>query len=89
VKRLIRTKLFEKNYKKRIRPNKQLDKQFESRLVLFLKGKHGYPLDDHALKGKLQGKRAFSVANDIRVVYEETTEAYIFLDIGSHNQVYN
>jgi mRNA-degrading endonuclease YafQ of YafQ-DinJ toxin-antitoxin module len=33
----------------------------------------------------MKGKRAFSIAGDVRVVYEETDEAYIFLDVGSHN----
>lgn len=89
MKELFRTKQFEKYYKKRISVNRQLDKQFEARLLLFLQGQRGYPLDDHALKGKLNGKRAFSVANDIRVIYEETEQAYIFIDIGSHSQVYS
>ena len=70
-------------------PDRQLDKQFETRIMLFLQGQRSYPLNDHALRGRLKGKRAFSVANDIRVVYEETNEAYLLLDVGSHNQVYN
>lgn len=89
MKELIRTKQFEKSYKKRILPNSQLDKQFETRLVMFLQGVRGNPLNDHALKGKLKGKRVFSIANNVRVIYEESDEAYLFLDIGSHNQVYN
>lgn len=51
-------------------------------------GELGYPPHDHALTGKLTGKRAFSVAGDIRVIYVELEDAIVFLDIGSHNQVY-
>lgn len=51
-------------------------------------GKLGYPLHDHALTGKLAGKRAFSMAGDIRIIYIELEDSIVFLDIGTHNQVY-
>ena len=79
---------FDKHYKKRIKPNVKLVEQFEQRYRLFLKGERGSPLDDHPLNRKLTGRRAFSVAGDIRVVYIETYKEIILLDIGSHNQVY-
>jgi addiction module RelE/StbE family toxin len=79
---------FDKHYKKRIKPNEKLVKQFEQRYRLFLSGERGSPLDDHPLNRKLTGRRAFSVTGDIRVVYIETNDEIIFLDIGTHNQVY-
>ena len=82
------TKGFDKSYKKRITPIRNLRETYIDRVKAFQKGEHGNPLDDHALKGKMKGKRAFSIAGDVRVVYEETHSAYIFLDVGSHNQVY-
>lgn len=88
MKPIKRNKTFEKHFKKRISPNNKLVSQFEERLKLFLLGIRDYPLNDHSLLGILTGKRAYSVAGDIRVVYIETKEAYIFIDIGSHNQVY-
>lgn len=46
-------------------------------------------LNDHQLTGDLEGKRAFNITGDIRVVYRQIDEEAIeFLDIGSHNQVY-
>lgn len=83
------TKGFDKSYKKRIAPIKNMRDAYAERVSVFQAGARGYPLNDHGLKGKLKGKRAFSIAEDVRVVYEETNEAIIFLDIGSHNQVYN
>ena len=83
------TKDFTKSYKKRIAPIKNMRDAYIIRVSAFQAGKRGYPLNDHSLKGQLKGKRAFSIAGDVRVVYEETDEAIIFLDIGSHNQVYN
>ena len=51
-------------------------------------GERGHPLNDHGLVGKKLGLRAFAMSGDIRIVYAETEEAYVFLDVGSHNQVY-
>jgi len=46
-------------------------------------------LQDHLLMGKLEGYRAFSVTGDIRVVYYIHDQTAYFVDIGTHNQVYN
>ncbi len=88
MKDLIRKKQFEKHYLKRISPHEKLNTEFERRLALFLTNQRGYPLNDHALTGSMAGKRAWSVANDVRVIYRETDDVIIFLDIGTHVQVY-
>lgn len=88
MKPIKRDKTFEKHFKQRISPNEKLRTQFKGRLALFVADELGYPLHDHALTGKLVGKRAFSVAGDIRVIYIELKDVIVFLDIGSHNQVY-
>lgn len=81
-------KKFIKHYKLRIQSRPKLSKQYDSRYRLFCGGERGRPLDDHALSGNKLGLRAFSVGGDIRVVYKEAVETYVFLDVGSHNQVY-
>ena len=81
------TKQFDKSFKKRIGSNPKLRAAYILSLTAFRSGERNYPLNDHPLKGKLKGKRAFSIANDLRVIYEETDETYIFLDIGRHNQL--
>ena len=83
------TKDFEKSYKKRIEPKRNLRDAYLNRVTAFQSGKRNESLNDHPLKGKMKGKRAFSISGDVRVVYEETEHFYIFLDVGSHNQVYN
>ncbi len=88
MKDIKRHREFEKHFLRRITPHEKLVTQFEERLSLFMVEKLGNPLNDHPLKGKLAGKRAFSVAGDIRVVYEETNDSIIFLDIGTHIQGY-
>lgn len=85
---VVFSRKFLKSYKNRVQSNPKMAVKFDQRFALFQQGKRGYPLDDHALTGKLTGKRAFSVSPDVRVVYEKYGETIIFLDIGSHNQVY-
>jgi addiction module RelE/StbE family toxin len=88
VRIIERHKRFEKIFQTRIASDPKLVKQFEERLLLFIKGVSNYPLYDHSLDGKLTGKRAFSIAGDVRVVYKIVDGVCIFVDIGSHNQVY-
>ncbi len=87
-KKLKRHRKFERNFRKRITADAKLVKQFERRLSQYLAGVRGTPINDHPLTGRLAGFRAFSVGGDIRVIYIETDAEIIFLDIGSHNQVY-
>lgn len=82
------TKSFKKVYSKRIRQNKNLEKRFDQRYDLFFDDPSDEVLKDHALSGRLQGYRAFSITGDIRVVYYIYDETAYFVDIGTHNQVY-
>ena len=82
------TKSFKKAYAKRIQQNKNLEKRFEQRYDLFVDDPSYEVLKDHALSGKLQGYRAFSVTGDIRVIYCVNEGIAYFVDIGTHNQVY-
>jgi addiction module RelE/StbE family toxin len=88
MKPIIRDKQFLKHYKQRIAPHRKLVDRLDERLRLFMGGERGSPLNDHALTGKKLGLRAFWLGGDLRVVYQETDKAFIFLDVGSHNQVY-
>lgn len=81
-------KRFEKNFRRRIARDKKLNAQFRARLQLFVAGERGHPVNDHSLVGPLSGLRAWSVTGDVRVIYRETADAIIFLDIGTHAQVY-
>lgn len=82
------SKQFTKHYAKRILGNKKLEKQFDERVALFFEGVRERPISDHALTGKLAGKRSFSITGDVRLVYKEADDSFVFVDIGSHNQVY-
>lgn len=88
MKPIKRDRKFEKHFKQRISSHPKLRSQFRKRLELFVSGELGYPLHDHALSGKLAGMRSFSVTGDIRVIYVEFEDHIVFLDVGTHSQVY-
>ena len=88
MKKVRFTKSFDKHFKVRVSNNENLKRRFDDRFQDFIAGRPGHPLDDHPLGGVLKGKRAFSITGDIRVVYEIDGDCCVFLDIGTHNQVY-
>lgn len=80
---------FKKFYKIRIAPNKQLVLQTETRINLFKANPRNPILENHKLTGAKKGLNSFSITGDIRIVYLPISEdEVVFMDIGSHNQVY-
>lgn len=59
-------------------------------LKLFEKNPHDPALKNHALSGKLLGKRSIAAGFDLRIVFEvqEDYLIIIILAVGTHNQVY-
>lgn len=88
MKKVEFTKQFQKRLKQRYSNQPKVVERLHRQLELFRQGIRKEPINDHPLTGKLKGLRAFSVGGDVRVVYEETEDYYLLLDIGSHNQVY-
>ncbi len=88
MKKIKFTKHFEKSFKKRIAPHSNLSRKFASRLKIFQENPHHSMLRNHALIGAKVGKKAFSIGEDLRIVYSEDEDFFIFYDVGSHNQVY-
>lgn len=80
---------FVKSYGKRIKNDKKLKIQVGNRIDLFKNDRLNSILKDHQLKGGKIKYRSFSITGDIRVIYYFQSENIaIFVDIGSHNQVY-
>jgi mRNA-degrading endonuclease YafQ of YafQ-DinJ toxin-antitoxin module len=78
--------LFAKHFSKRIKPYPKLRTLAGEKIKIFLINPS--LVKDHALIGRKTGKRSFSVSGDLRIVYIDIGDRYLFLDIGSHNQVY-
>lgn len=81
-------KNFLKHFKLRIKPHSQMVIKFQTRLQLFINDSTNPILKDHQLIGPKSYRRAFSVTEDIRVVYQKVDDGVLLMDIGSHNQVY-
>jgi addiction module RelE/StbE family toxin len=80
---------FKKAYKKRVANLSSLARKTEERIALFKQNQSHPILKDHRLVGKLGQYRAFSVTGNIRVVYQRLSpDNVVFMDIGTHNQVY-
>lgn len=88
MKRIEYTKQFQRRLKRRYSHQPKVIERLDYHIEVFNSGVRKEPINDHPLTGKLKGLRAFSVGGDVRVVYQETEDRYLLLDIGSHNQVY-
>lgn len=61
----------------------------EQSIRLFRKNPEDTRLANHALKRRLSGRWAFSITDDIRVIYEWRGKKLVrFLAIGTHETVY-
>lgn len=76
---------FKKNIKKQPR---KVQIKFKKRHKLFKKDQFHHSLNNHSLKGKYYGIRSINITGDIRAHYLEDDEGVIFLDIGSHSDLY-
>ena len=80
---------FKKSYKSRVASHKNLAQRTADRIALFKSDRLNLILKDHALSGAKREFRAFSITGDIRIIYLPVSEdEVIFIDIGTHNQVY-
>ena len=85
--KIVFHKNFERNFKK-LSP--KLREKASLAIEKFSRNPLNPVLKNHALTGKLSGRRAISFGGDARIVFEEF-DGYILviiLDIGTHNQVY-
>lgn len=85
--KIVRTKKFVKNYSK-LRLNEQL--RIEEAIIKFSQNPFDAVLFNHALKGKMAGRRSISAGGDLRIIFEEEKDyvVVIMLAVGSHAQLY-
>lgn len=79
---------FKRAHKDRIQKNPQPKELFWAANDIFEQNPFDSALRTHRLSGPLEGKEAFSVDHDCRVVtHFFNAHHVVFLDIGSHYQV--
>lgn len=69
--------------------NPDLEKEIKQRIDWFRKNPQDSRLDNHHLHKNMVGKWAFSITDDIRIVYEWLGKTTVrLLAIGGHGKVY-
>jgi mRNA-degrading endonuclease YafQ of YafQ-DinJ toxin-antitoxin module len=69
--------------------NSELEEEIIKRINWFRRRPDDERLENHALRKRMKGKWAFSITDDIRIVYEwKTKNVARFLAIGGHEKVY-
>ncbi len=82
---------FDKKFIKRFdRLSVKDQKRVRDSIDVFRKKPQDPALRNHALKGVMERYRAISVRADLRIIFieYENYTLVVFIDVGSHNQVY-
>lgn len=86
--RFTRTPYFKKRYRECIAQDVHLRKAVISAMNAFAEDRTTPELRDHELTGSMKKLRAFSVTEDVRIIYQPTAAGILLLDIGRHGDVY-
>lgn len=87
--KIVLTPHFRRSFKRLVSRNEKMKQVVRDHLKQFEKNPQDQRLKDHALVGKFNGYRAFSMGYDLRAIYQKKGEVYIFFDIGTHDQIYS
>lgn len=80
---------FKRAFKKRVAGNANAEARFWERVEEFKNDPFDPKLRTHKLSGKLKDLWGFSIEYDLRVVfYFVDTQRAVFVDIGTHTEVY-
>lgn len=80
---------FKRAFKKSVAGNANLETRFWERVEIFKNNPFDPKLRTHKLSGKLKDLWSFSIEYDVRVIFSfAEQDRVIFIDIGSHKEVY-
>lgn len=79
---------FLKAFKRLVKRSPNLKRKALKRIFLFQNNPFHNSLHSHKLTGRLQDFFSFSVTADTRVVYYWKKGSAVFIDIGTHDEVY-
>ena len=80
---------FIKSYKKLVSRRPDVAITVLQKVVVFIQQSNSPSLQLHKLKGQLKDVWFFSVESDLRILVDlKDPEKILFVDIGSHDQVY-
>ena len=80
---------FKRSFKRKIVAGSEREARLRSKIALFMNDPFDSALKTHKLSGRLKGYWSFSAEYDLRVVfYFEDAETAVFVDLGTHKEVY-
>ncbi|NET56415.1 MAG: type II toxin-antitoxin system mRNA interferase toxin, RelE/StbE family [Symploca sp. SIO2E6] len=79
---------FKRAFKKRIKNKPDLEERFWQKLEQFTIEPFEPSLQTHKLSGKLKDLWSYTIGYDVQVVFYFSEQKAIFVDIGSHDEVY-
>ncbi|MBC7766814.1 type II toxin-antitoxin system mRNA interferase toxin, RelE/StbE family [Arenimonas sp.] len=86
----MKTFLYSTRFKKNLKKlDKKIIKAFKTRFVIFQENEYASILNNHPLKAEFADCKSINITGDYRLVYKRTDNLYIFLDIGTHSQLYD
>jgi len=81
---------YDSMYRELVGEDKELRNILAEKVKWFRRNPEDTRLDNHPLRKSLKGKWAFSINDDIRIVYEWLDKTFArFLSIGRHVRVYH
>ncbi|MBM2818008.1 MAG: toxin of the YafQ-DinJ toxin-antitoxin system [Parcubacteria group bacterium] len=81
---------YHKNFRKQFdKLSIKIQDKFEEKLDLFLQNMFHPLLNNHSLSGKYEGCRSINITGNIRAIfYLKTESGIVFINIGSHPELY-
>jgi len=81
---------YHKNFRKQFdKLSIKIQDKFEEKLDLFLQNMFHPLLNNHSLTGKYEGCRSINITGNIRAIfYVKTESGIVFINIGSHPELY-
>lgn len=79
---------FKRALKKRGKNGPEFEEVFWKKMDIFISDPFDPGLRTHKLSGKLKDMWSFSVTYDVRVIFYFEEDRVVFVDIGSHDEVY-
>lgn len=87
----MRTIIFHKHFEKRYsKLSQKVKESFKKRRDIFIDDPENLILGIHMLHGEYGDYLSFNITGDIRVIYKEIKkDTFVFIDIGSHSELYS
>jgi mRNA-degrading endonuclease YafQ of YafQ-DinJ toxin-antitoxin module len=83
------SKSFHKAFRRKVRNQPPLEERFWERVAIFRDNPYDPRLKAHKLSGSMRGWWSFSVEYNVRVVFSFVEPGrVVFVDIGTHDEVY-